>query len=98
MVRFIEFVDETRAEGHTNAVIDGIFLTMRDGRTTKYERDISGGIRATYGDLVFETEIIRRVKIKEMSAAGVNVVESAMSDYMALTEEIINRTKGGHHQ
>lgn len=98
MIRFIEFVDETRAEGHTNAVIDGILLTMRDGRSTKYERDISGGIRATYGDLVFDTEITRRVKIKEMSAAGVDIIEDAMGDYMALTEEIIKRTqtKGGY--
>lgn len=96
MVRFIDFVNDTRAEGHTSAVIDGILLTMRDGRTTKYERDISGGIRAAYGDLVFDTEIVRRVKIKEMSAAGVDIIEDAMSDYMALTEEIIDRVKGEH--
>lgn len=91
MVRFIEFVDESRAEGHTNAVIDGILLTMRDGRATKYERDISEGIREAYGDLVFKTEINRRVKIKEMSSNGVNIEESAMADYMALTEEIIEK-------
>lgn len=91
MIRFIEFVDETREEGHTDAVIDGILLTMRDGRSTRYERDISEGIRATYGELVFESEIHRRVKIKEMSTIGVNIVEDAMSDYMALTEEIIKR-------
>ena len=100
MVRFIEFVNESRAEGHTKAVIDGILLTMRDGRSTKYERDISEGIREAYGDLVFKTEINRRVKIKEMSAAGVNVIEEAMADYMALTEEIIERIKGkgeNHH-
>lgn len=95
MVRFIEFVDETRAEGHTSAVIDGILLTMRDGRSTKYEREISEGIRAAYGDLVFKTEIHRRVRIKEMSSAGVDIIEDAMSDYMLLTEEIIERTKGG---
>jgi chromosome partitioning protein len=91
MVRFIEFVDETRAEGHTNAVIDGIVLTMRDGRTTRYERDISDGVRETYGELVYKTEIHRRVKIKEMSSNGVNIVEDAMRDYMDLTEEIIGR-------
>lgn len=92
MVRFIEFIDESRAEGHTNAVIDGILLTMRDGRSTKYEREISEGIRATYRDLVFKTEINRRVKIKEMSSSGVDVIEDAMGDYMALTEEILERT------
>lgn len=91
MVRFIEFVDETRAEGHTNAVIDGILLTMRDGRSTRYERDISAGIRETYGDLVFKTEIHRRVKIKEMSSVGIDIIEPAMDDYIALTEEIIEK-------
>ena len=63
LVRFVEFVDDSRAEGHTNAVIDGIFLTMRDGRSTRYEKDVSEGIRASYGDLVFNAEIHRRVKI-----------------------------------
>lgn len=92
MVRFIEFVDETRTEGHTNAVIDGILLTMRDGRSTRYERDLSDGIRATYGDLVFNTEIKRRVKIKEMSAEGVDILLEAMEDYMNLAEEILERT------
>lgn len=94
MVRFIEFVDESREEGHTKAIIDGILLTMRDGRATRYERDLSDGIRAAYGDLVYRTEIKRRVKIKEMSASGVEIVENAMEDYMALAVEIIDRILG----
>lgn len=93
MIRFIEFVDESRAEGHTSAVIDGILLTMRDGRSTRYEREISDGIREAYGDLVFKAEIHRRVKIKEMSSSGVDIIEDAMGDYMSLTEEIIEKTK-----
>lgn len=92
MVRFIEFVDESRTEGHTNAVIEGILLTMRDGRSTRYERDISDGLREAYGDLVYRTEINRRVKIKEMSSGGVHVGEPAMEDYIRLTEEIIERS------
>ena len=94
MVRFIEFVDESRAEGHTSAVVDGILLTMRDGRSTRYERDISDGLREAYGDLVFNTEINRRVKIKEMSSTGVDVEAPAMEDYIALTEEIIEKING----
>lgn len=100
MIRFTEFVDDTRAEGHTNAVIDGILLTMRDGRSTRYERDISDGLRDAYGDLVFKTEIHRRVKIKEMSAVGIDIIEPAMGDYLDLTEEILQRTgmKEGQHE
>lgn len=93
MVRFIEFVEETRKEGHTAARIAGIVLTMRDGRNLKYERDISSGIRAAYGDLVFKTEIRQRVKLEEMAASGVNIEDPAMEDYIALTEEIIKRTQ-----
>lgn len=93
MVRFIEFVNESRAEGHTNAEIDGILLTMKDGRSTKYEQDITDGLRSAYSDLVFTTEIRRRVKIKEMSARGLDVMADATSDYIALTEEIIERVK-----
>ena len=92
MIRFMEFVNETRMEGHTNAVIDGIFLTMRDGRSTRYEGEISEVIRDSYGDLVFKAEIHRRVKIKEMAAVGIDIVEPVMSDYLDLTEEILIRT------
>ncbi len=95
MVRFIEFVDESRAEGHTQAVIDGIVLTMRDGRS-KYEREISEAIREAYGDLVFKAEIRRRTRIKEMSANGVNIADPVMEDYVALTEEILKERTNSH--
>lgn len=101
MIRFMEFIDESRAEGHTNAVIDGILLTMRDGRVTRYERDISDGLREAYGALIYKTEIHRRIKIKEMSSGGVIVTDPAMADYVSLTEEIIekkNRKEHNHEQ
>jgi chromosome partitioning protein len=94
MIRFTEFIDEAREQGHTSAVIDGILLTMRDGRGTRYEKDVAEGVREAYGNLVFQTEIHRRVRIKEMSSKGIDVLSDAMSDYMALTEEIIERVKG----
>lgn len=90
MVRFIEFVEATREEGHTKATITGILLTMKDGRT-KYERDIGDGIRAGYGDLVFNSDIRRRVRIKEISARGVDLKEPAMEDYYSLVGEMIER-------
>ena len=102
MIRFIEFVDDSREEGHTNAVIDVILLTMKDGRMTRYEQDISDGLRSAYGDLVFASEIRRRVKIKEMSANGIDINSEATEDYIALTEEIIERVnrreKSKHEQ
>lgn len=99
MVRFIKFVNDAREKRFTKAEIGGIFLTMRDGRSTKYEREISEGIREAYGDLILKTEIHRRVKIKEMSSEGVDVVATAMEDYLDLTEEILQRIrKETHHE
>lgn len=90
MVRFIEFVEETRKEGHTTAEISGILLTMRDGRV-KNEKEISEGIRAVYGDLVFKSEIHRRARIKEIASKGIELKNDAMGDYIALFEEFITR-------
>lgn len=98
LIRFMEFVDASREEGHTQAVIGGILLTMRDGRS-RYEREVSEGIREVYGDLVFKTEIHRRVRIKEISAGGVDLTEPAMQDYISVVEEIIERSnKEEHHE
>lgn len=95
LVRFMNFLETFQKVGHTEAEVTGILLTMKDGRPLRYERDVSEGIRNAYGDLVFKTEIRRRVKIKEMSAAGVDVSAVSMDDYAAFTEEILERIKGG---
>ena len=95
MIRFMEFVDESRAEGHTNAVIAGIVLTMRDSRS-KYEREIRDGLRETFGDLVMKTEIRRLVRIKEMSGYGVDVEK--ITDYIDLAEEILEKWRGNNEQ
>lgn len=92
MIRFIEFVEETAAEGHTKAEILGILLTMKDSRV-KNEKDIGNGIRSVYGDLVFKTEIHRRARIKEIASKGIDLSDPAMGDYISLVEEIIERKK-----
>lgn len=92
LIRFDDFVSATRNEGHTNARISGIVITMKD-RRSNYEKDVAEGIRQAYGDLVFETEIGRKVRLKEMSARGVDLDDNSLKEYIALTEEIIKRTK-----
>lgn len=99
MVRFIKFVNDAREKRFTKAEIGGIFLTMIDGRTTNYEHGIAEALREVYGDLVFDTVIHRRIKIKEMSSGGIDVVAGAMEDYLDLTEEILQRVrKEIHHE
>lgn len=96
MIRFIEFIDASREEGHTAATVTGILLTMRDGRKLNYEKEIGDGLREAYGSLVFKTEIRRRVRLKEMTASGVDLNDAAMEDYVALAEELIERTGDTH--
>lgn len=93
LIGFQEFVEATKEEGHTNADIFGILLTMRD-RRSKYEKDISDGLRAAFGNLVFKTEIGRKVKIKEMAATGIDLSSPALEEYFGLVEEILKKIGG----
>lgn len=93
LIGFQEFVETTKEEGHTGAEVFGILITMRD-RRSKYEKDVAEGLRETFGNLVFKTEIGRKVKIKEMSATGIDVTNSSMDEYISLVEEIIARIGG----
>ena len=93
MVRFIEFVEETANEGHTAAKISGVLRTMRDGRV-RNEREISEAIKEAYGDLVFNSEIRRLPRIKEIASKGINLKDESMEDYFSFVEELIERLKG----
>ena len=90
--RFIEFVDASREEGNTKAIILGILLAMRDARSN-YERDLAEIIRGDYGDLVFKAEINRRVGLKKMATYGVNLSDPVLEDYYAMVEELMERMK-----
>lgn len=94
MIRFIDFIEETEKAGHTHATIAGILLTMKDNRT-KNDRELSADIRTMYGDLVFETEINRRARIKEIASKGIDLKDASMIDYIKLVEEIIQRLEKG---
>lgn len=97
MVRMLQFVEDAKKEGHNAADVLGIVLTMKDGRV-KNEREIGEAIRAGYGTLVFDSEIRRRARIKEIPSKGVDLTDAAMEDYIVLVDEIITRIKqrGAH--
>lgn len=90
MIRFIEFVEDTVEKGHSHAEVAGILLTMRDSRV-KNEREIAEVIRELYDDLVFDAEINRRARIKEIASKGIDLKDPSMSDYIAFVEELITR-------
>lgn len=96
--RFVDNIKDAKEAGHTTADILGILFTLRDKRNV-LERTIGDNIRERYQDLVFETEIRRRAKLKEYAFTGVSMDRKQdvdmLSDYIELTIEIIDRIKKG---
>ena len=94
--RFVSFVREAKEEGHTEAEIIGVLLTMKDSRSVS-ERLIAETIRRNYGELVYRPEIKRRSRIKDYTLMGVTMDKkqdmTALEEYMIFTEELINRIK-----
>ena len=94
--RFIDFINNAKAEGHTHAEILGVLMTLKDTRSS-HERDINDEIRSEYAELVFTSEIRKRAKIKEMALYGVDLKSKehlmALEDYLNFTEEVIKRVE-----
>lgn len=92
--RFIDNIEDARNAGHTEAKILGVLFTMRETRNS-LERTIGNDIRERYGNLIFQTEIRRRAKLKEYALTGVRMVKKVdvdtLEDYISLAEEMINR-------
>ena len=92
--RFVDNIKDAQQAGHTQAKILGILFTMRETRNS-LERTIGQSIKEQYGELVFQTEIRRRAKLKEYALTGVRMMKKVdidtLEDYISLAEEIINR-------
>lgn len=96
--RFVSFVEEAKEEGHTQAEIIGILLTMKDNRSMS-EKLIAETIRRSYGQLVFESEIKRKTRLKDYALMGITMERkidmNALEEYVNFTEELVNRIKKG---
>lgn len=79
--------------------IEGILLTMVDGRTN-YAKEISLKVRETYGSVIpiFEKVIPISVKATEASAVGISIYSHCKNSkvaaaYKSITEEVLNHEK-----
>lgn len=94
--RFVKFLSSAKEEGHTNIELLGILLTLRESRVLS-EKVIADTIRRTYGELVFQTEIKRKARIKDYALMGVTMDKkadlNALEDYMLFVQELINRVE-----
>ena len=75
--------------------IDGILVTMYDGRTV-HSRDVVATLVEQFGETVFDTVVSRTVKFPETTVAGEPILSyapdsSAAESYLALARELLAR-------
>ena len=93
--KLLESVHQVRRGINPKLKIEGILMTLMDGRTV-YEREISEMIWNAYGGKIniFETEIPRSVRAAETSAEGKSIFAYAPRSkvaeaYRQLTKEVL---------
>lgn len=88
-------VREVRQSANPGLRLDGVVLTMYDGRNN-LSQQVEADARETLGELVYQTIIPRNVRISEAPSHGLPVTiydPASMGSraYKALTQEFLNR-------
>lgn len=93
--QLLQTVNKVRRQINPKLRIEGILLTMVDGRTN-YAKDISNLIRETYGSKikVFNTDIPHSVRAAEISTEGKSIFRhdpkgKVAEAYRVLTKEVV---------
>ena len=103
--QLLQTINKVKRQINPKLRIEGILLTMVDGRTN-YGREISSLIRDTYGGhiKIFNSEIPRSVRAAEISAEGKSIFlhdpkGKVAEAYQKLTKEVMtNAEKRRKHQ
>ena len=103
--QLLQTINKVRRQINPKLKIEGILLTMVDGRTN-YSKDISQLIRESYGGKlkVYNTDIPRSVRAEEISAEGTSIFKhdpkgKVAEAYKILTKEVLdNAEKRRKHQ
>ena len=103
--QLLQTINKVKRQINPKLRIEGILLTMVDGRTN-YGREISSLIRDTYGGhiKIFNSEIPRSVRAAEISAEGKSIflhdpTGKVAEAYQNLTKEVMtNAEKRRKHQ
>lgn len=97
--QLIKTIGKVKRQINPRLEIEGILLTMVDGRTN-YARDIAALLRESYGSKVriFENSIPVSVRAAEISAEGVSIYQhdpkgKVAIAYQSLTEEVITSAR-----
>lgn len=73
LARLMETMDRVRAGFNAKLALEGILLTMTDGRNN-LSRQVEAEVRSHFGDRVFETKIPRNVRLSEAPSHGMPVI------------------------
>ncbi len=95
LAQVLDTIELVRAGPNRNLELDGVLLTMVDGRTN-LARDVEQDVREHLRDKVFQTEIPRSVRVAEAPSAGEPVLlydpdSPASRAYVALARELLTR-------
>lgn len=93
----IENVLEDLREAKPDIKISGVFVTRFDSRKN-INKSVEEAVRAQYEDVVFNTHIRDHVSLSEAPGSGGSIFDydgkgRGAQDYLALTQEIIERTE-----
>ncbi len=97
--QLLQTVNKVKRQINPKLRIEGILLTMVDGRTN-YAKDISALIREDYGGKlkVYQTDIPRSVRAEEISAEGKSIFRhdpkgKVAEAYRVLTKEVLQNAE-----
>ncbi len=96
MEQLLSTISRVKRSINPRLTIDGILLTMVDGRTN-YAKEIEALIRETYGGKIriYDSKIPRSVRAEEISAEGKSIFKhdpkgKVAEAYRALTKEVLH--------
>jgi len=98
LARIVDIHDHIKANGiNTGLVLEGILMTMYDGRTS-HSRAVVEEVRRAFEDLVYQTSIPRSISVAESQSFEKPLIEydpngKAAMAYKALAEEFLARQK-----
>ncbi|NDI36612.1 ParA family protein [Chengkuizengella sediminis] len=94
--RYLEFLESIQNKTNPKLLLAGILTSMLDARTI-IDTSILDQARIDYEDIVFNTVIKRRSRIKEFTITGISdhtkQDKTALQQYMEFTEELKQRVQ-----
>ncbi len=93
----LETIDKIKARANPDLSLLGVLITLYDRRTV-IARQVQEEIHNVFGDLVFNTEITKSVRLEESPAYQLSIYDHApdsrgATEYNDLCDEVLDRTR-----